>query len=75
MKLIYTGDFEKLKDFGFEVDYREWFQFKDTGTNAYVYIMPVSKEIKWSYCITQITDVSTIIYDLIKAGLVKKEEE
>lgn len=75
MKLIYTGDFEKLKDFGFEVDYREWFQFKDTETNTYVYITPVSREIKWSYYMTLITDVSTIIYDLIQGGLVKKEEE
>ena len=75
MKLIYTGDFERLKDFGFEIDFREWFRFRDEETGVYVYVMPVSKELKWSVSVTERTGIPTIVFDLIQAGLVKKEEE
>lgn len=75
MKLIYTGDFERLKEFGFEIDFREWFQFRDKETGIYVYVMPVSKELRWSVSVTGINGIPTIFYDLIQAGLVKKEDE
>lgn len=75
MKLIYTGTFEQLKEFGFAIDCKEWFVFDDIETNAYVFVAPISKEIKWSVCITGIKEIPTIIYDLIQAGLVKKEKE
>lgn len=75
MKLIYTGDFERLKEFGFEIDFREWFQFRDKETGVYVYVMPVSKELKWGVSVTGNTGIPTIVFDLIQAELVKKEEE
>ena len=75
MKLIYNGSFEQLKEFGFEIDFREWFQFKDKETGVYVYVMPVSKELKWGVSVTEKTGIPTIVFDLIQAGLVEKEEE
>lgn len=75
MKLIYNGSFEQLKEFGFEIDFREWFQFKDKETGVYVYVMPVSKELKWGASVTEKTGIPTIVFDLIQAGLVRKEEE
>ena len=57
MKLIYNGSFEQLKEFGFEIDFREWFQFKDKETGVYVYVMPVSKELKWGASVTEKTGI------------------
>lgn len=81
MKLIYTGDFERLKDFGFK--YTNVFNEKGliTEENApsllwytkqndnfeYVDINYLTREIK-------ATDLC-LLYDLIQAELVKKEEK
>lgn len=81
MKLIYTGDFERLKDFGFE------FFENGCGTTGYSffdkdkgYVIIVEKD-REDY--NKYGDERKIpkniphdlLYDLIKAGLVKKEEE
>ena len=81
MKLIYTGDFERLKEFGFE------FFENGCGTTGYslfdknkgfVNIIEKDKEFYNKY-----DDEKTIpkniplelLYDLIQAGLVRKEKE
>lgn len=75
MRLIYNGSFEQLKEFGFEIDFREWFQFKDKETGVYVYVMPVSKELKWGVSINGNIGIPTVVFDLIQLGLIKKEDE
>lgn len=73
MKLKYTGDFEKLKEYGFELDNKEWFNYYDKDIGYFVYIAPVSKKI---YLYATCSDIKcalpTIIFDLIKADLVEK---
>lgn len=72
MKLRYTGDFEKLKELGFKINSKEWFEFNDKDSDVYVYVLPVSKELKWGVCAVGINNFPTIVYDLINAGLVRK---
>ena len=80
MKLIYTGDFERLKDFGFEYDefnlatcnYKYW-QYVPVNSIGVVQIDIKSRIIFMNDNIKQ--DGLIKIYDLIQAGLVKKEEE
>lgn len=81
MKLIYTGDFERLKEFGFEYDSNLSDNFEE--------VYSVKKEYQ-KLCILKNDGTiflyepfnsntfilkNTILYDLIQAGLVKKEEE
>ena len=74
MKPIYTGDFERLKDFGFKKD-------KFLG-----YLLLENKNDNWDKVIVAINEKTRVINiyvnntpdeinDLIQAGLVKKEEE
>lgn len=80
MKLIYTGDFERLKDFGFKYDefnlamcdYKYW-QYIPVNSIGVVQIDTTSRIIYLNDNSRQ--DGLIKIYDLIQAGLVKKEEE
>ena len=81
MKLIYTGDFERLKEFGFEydndlsdnfeevysvkVEYQKLCVMKSDGT-IFLY-EPFNSN---AFILKNI-----ILYDLIQAGLVRKKEE
>ena len=78
MKLIYTGDFERLKDFGFE-EYNKEFSRKyknDIITTIDKQTRGI-EDIDTEYKFLQIKNLgsSKRCNDLIKAGLVKKEEE
>lgn len=75
MKLKYTGDFEKLKEYGFELDGSEWFKYYDETTGYIVHILPISKLICLSSEFSGRGRVPTIIFDLIKANLVEKVED
>ena len=81
MKLVYTGDFERLKDFGFEYDSHLSDNFEE--------IYSVQKEYQ-KLCILKNDGTiflyepfnsnafilkNIILYDLISAGLVKKVGE
>lgn len=80
MKLIYIGDFERLKEFEFEYDefnlamydYKYW-QYKPTNSIGVVQIDIKSRIIFMNDNIKQ--DGLIKIYDLIQTGLVKKEDE
>lgn len=88
MKLIYTGDFERLKDFGFVANYYEdrtvmSYTKKINWDNDYIYQYYICVDERWSDYKELMIETNTqfcgsldeTIYDLIKAGLVKKEEE
>ena len=72
MKLKYTGDFEKLKEYGFELDGSEWFKYYDETTGYIIYILPISKLIYLYNSSGGRRCVPTIIFDLIKDGYVEK---
>lgn len=74
MKLIYTGDFERLKEFGFKKD------------KFFGYLLLENKNNNWDKIIAEINEKTRVIKfdinntpdeinDLIQAGLIKKEEE
>ena len=75
MKLIYTGDFERLKEFGFR-DEQEL-----CNMNFYYFYKGQGSKICIGKSTGKIWTEGTLdrelikIYDLIQAGLVKKEEE
>lgn len=79
MKLIYTGDFEKLKDFGFEKKLTHYGLHIDK--NYYTIYVNVHLDDKTITIRNDYYDndfeceLPSVIYDLIQAGLVKKEEE
>ena len=81
MKLIYTGDFGRLKEFGFKYD--------SNLSNNFEEVYSVKKEYQ-KLCILKNDGTiflyepfnsnafilkNTILYDLIQKGLVKKEDE
>lgn len=84
MKLIYTGDFERLKDFGMfhNPSSKVWLDDKDYQS---LRIDENDREIELetveigfgNYKLAKaINDKSlSILYDLIQAGFVRKEEE
>ena len=82
MELIYTGDFERLKDFGFEVDeYNNkicnfkynYYKYKPINS---IDVIQIDTRTRIIYmCDNSRQDGLIKIYDLIQAGLVKKEEE
>lgn len=69
MKLIYTGDFERLKEFGFEYD--EYFYARNYQNNEYTIIKKHNREVidlnKKGVLIK-----STKVKDLINKGLTKE---
>lgn len=78
MKLIYTGDFERLKEFGFEyneVDCDEftykYYAYKPRYAIEVIQIDITSRIIY--LCDNDKNEGLIKIYDLIQAGLVKKE--
>ena len=81
MKLIYTGDFERLKDFGFEYDsnlsdnLEEVYSVKQKYQKLCISKSDGTIFLFEPYNSNAFILKSTILYDLIQAGLVKKEEE
>ena len=86
MKLIYTGDFERLKELNFNINFYDWYVYYDKNTRFNVIIKPLTKELLLEYLEPDIISTSErvsinyqhipeVVYDLIQAGLVKKEEE
>lgn len=84
MKLIYTGDFERLKDFGmfYSPSSKVWLDDKDYQSlriyenDREIELETVEKGFGNYKLAKAINDKSlSILYDLIQAGLVKKEEE
>ena len=75
MKLIYTGDFERLKDFGF-VNEKElcnmnfYYSYKGPGRKICIGISTRKIWVEGT-----LAEELIVIYDLIQAGLVKKEKE
>lgn len=85
MKLMYTGDIDKLKKLKFEIDNHDWYVYFDAETKCKIIIKPLTKIILLEYMIQDVVSYSEkeyikykkipeIIYDLIQAGLVKKED-
>lgn len=77
MKLIYTGDFERLKEFGFE-EYEYYYSYGYENRELWISIDKKTKEIEINEPFRDVDGEENnivILYDLIKAGLVKKEEE
>lgn len=86
MKLIYTGDFERLKELKFNINFYDWYVYYDRNTRFNVIIKPITKELLLEYLDPDIISTSEresinyqhlpeIVYDLIQAGLIKKEKE
>lgn len=75
MKLIYTGDFERLKKLGFKLGVNYYF-YKENSIEIIIHYDSKNINIIHRDCINDYEmEIPTIIYDLIQAGLVKKEEE
>ena len=88
MKLIYTGDFERLKEFGFIINYYGdgtvcSYTKQINWNEEYIYQYYICTDERWSEYRELMIETNTqfcgsldeTIYDLIQAGLVKKEEE
>lgn len=77
MKLIYTGDFERLKDFGFVKDKYNVIYTYNQNRFTGVRIEIETKRIGLYNSADIIVEKETlcVLYDLIQAGLVRKEEE
>ena len=84
MKLIYTGDFERLKDFGFKkINYVNGnvYKYSEVTGRIELYniiigqdkIIHYNQTSVYNYLPSVIYDL--VIYDLIQAELVKKEEK
>lgn len=78
MKLIYTGDFERLKEFGFIYNDNVG-QYKYCERNidgaTYIYINVWNRKILYRQDKSNDTYCLSVLYDLIQAELVKKEEK
>ena len=86
MKMIYTGDFERLKELKFNINLYDWYVYYDKSTRFTVIIKPITKELLLKYLEPDIISTSErvsinyqhipeVVYDLIQSGLVKKEDE
>ena len=84
MKLIYTGDFERLKDFGMfhnpsseiwtdDKDYQILTIYEDDRTTELETMQTSFGNYKLSEKLN--SKALSIFYDLIQSGLVRKEEE
>ena len=79
LKIKDNVDLKELEKFGFQISKRDYaeiykIKLKTSGNSSYLTIMPISREIKINTESTFIQDLS-ILYDLIKSGLVEKVEE
>lgn len=74
MKLIYTGDFERLKDFGFEPTMKNQQLIYVLKNKYFIDVVEINVKTRE---IVNLGDRygNVVLYDLIQAGLVKKEEE
>ena len=79
MKLIYTGDFERLKDFGFKkINYVNGnvYKYSEVTGRIELYNIIIGQDKIIHYNQTSVYNyLSSVIYDLIQAGLVKKENK
>ena len=66
-------DLKVLKEYGFTLNNEEWFSLDING--ATVLIKPITREILIDSYKTIYYHNPTILYDLIKDGLVEKVEE
>lgn len=81
MKLIYTGDFDKLKDFGFKKEpEKSYYYLTQEDFEIFIWITK-GYDYKPRCIYIEVNNYSMILsefgilYDLIQAGLVRKEEE
>lgn len=81
MKLIYTGDFDKLKDFGFKKEpEKSYYYLSQEDFEIFIWITK-GYDYKPRHIYIEVKDYSMILselevlYDLIKADLVEKVEE
>ena len=76
MKLIYTGDFERLKEFGFVKDeYNVIYTYQQNRfTGLRIEIETRRIGLYNSADIIVEKETLCVLYDLIQSGLVKKEE-
>ena len=74
MKLIYTGDFERLKEFGFEKTLKNKKFLYVWKNKFFVDVIEINAKTRE---IVNLGDRNgnVILYNLIQAGLVKKEVE
>ena len=77
MKLIYTGYFERLKDFGFKkINYVNGnvYKYSEVTGRIELYNIIIGQDKIIHYNQTSVYNyLPSVIYDLIQAGLVKKE--
>lgn len=76
MKLIYTGDFERLKEFGFAKDKYNVIYTYNQNRFTGLRIEVENRRIGLYNSADIIVEKETlcVLYDLIQAGLVKKEK-
>lgn len=76
MKLIYTGDFERLKDFGFKgINYVNGnvYKYSEVTGKIELYNIIIGQDKVIHYNQTSVYNcLPSIIYDLIQAGFVKR---
>lgn len=74
MKLIYTGDFERLKNFRFEPTMKKQQLIYAVKNKYFIDVVEINVKTRE---IVNLGDRygSVVLYDLIQAGLVRKEEE
>ena len=79
MKLIYTGYFERLKDFGFKkINYVNGnvYKYSEVTGRIELYNIIIGQDKIIHYNQTSVYNyLPSVIYDLIQAELVKKEEK
>lgn len=73
MELKYNGNFETLKDYGFELDDNEWLTYYDRDTAISIYVSPISKKVYLFHKYAGKLRIPTILYDLIIDEFICKE--
>ena len=81
MKLIYTGNFERLNELGFKIEpEKSYYYLSQEDFEIFIWITK-GYDYKPRRIYIEVNNYSMILsefgilYDLIQAGLVKKEEE
>lgn len=83
MQLLYTGDFDKLEELDFQINYYDWYVYRDRSTRCEVIVKPLTKEILLEYWEPDVISTSEresinykrlpeVLYILIQLGLTKK---
>ena len=73
MKLIYTGDFERLKDFGFEQIFKNKNFLYVWQNKHFIDVIEINVKTRDLINLGD-KNGNVVLYDLIRAGLVKKDE-